>query len=70
MTTINGTAIAGGAIVAALIDMLVKKGVLSAADIGELMSNARLVPFQGAMDVEPARETIRSIAAGYAQRGG
>lgn len=69
MQTANGNAIAGGAIVICLIDMLVENGVLDHRDVGNLLGNAltRLAPLGQTPDTAAARETINALAQMYAK---
>ena len=73
MQTANGSAIAGGAIVACLIDMLVLKRVLERSEVAVLLDNA--LQRLAALGITPdtaaaARETIGFIAQMYPNRGG
>jgi hypothetical protein len=67
MQTPTGTAVAGGVILASLIDLLVAKGVLSREEVGTILSVAadRLAPFGQTPDTHAARETISSLAVMY-----
>ena len=71
MQTATGTAVAGGVIVAALIDVLVSKELLAPGDVGTILHSAlsRLPPFGQTPDIQAARETISGIAAMYAPKG-
>jgi hypothetical protein len=70
MQTANGSAIAAGAIVACLIDLLVSKGALSQNEVGNLLGNAatRLNQFGITPETSAARETITAIATMHAKR--
>jgi hypothetical protein len=72
MITANGNAIAGGALSAALIDLLVSKGVLESTEVGGLAANAiaRLASLAPSADVQSAREALTAIAQMHAGRNG
>ena len=69
MQTATGSAVAAGAIVACLVDMLATKGILSQQDVGLLLSNSlhRLAPYGTTPVTTSARETISSITTMYTQ---
>ena len=68
MAKANGTAVAAGTLVVAFVDMLVTKGVLERAEVGNLISHAfeRLTPLGNSSEIESARDTLAVIAQMYA----
>lgn len=70
MSTANGTAIAGGALSAALTDLLIAKAILDRTEVGIVISNAmsRLNAFGHSTDVQNARNTLSAIARMHAGR--
>jgi hypothetical protein len=70
MDNANATAIAGGALCAALLDHLVTKGILDETEVGNIIAaaKARLAPLQGT-DTQAARNRLSSIASMYSGLG-
>lgn len=63
MSTANGTAIAGGALSAALTDLLVAKGILRRDEVEIVIKNAmsRLNALGHTTDVQDAENTLSAI---------
>ena len=70
MSTAGGTSVAGGALSAALTDLLVAKGILKRNEVEIVIANAmsRLNALGHSTDVQDARNTLSAIARMHAGR--